>query len=347
MGFIKFYKKTSALILALMLILLLFIWQCPLYVLATEIGDETEVGAEDEVEEILPNYCGNFATWELENNVLTISGKGAISNYSAVNPAPWNDRRNEIKTIVIRNGITSIGNYAFEGTKKLYQVIFANSVEHIGIGAFSGSGVFYLNIPNSVKTISKNAFAKSNLIDIKLSNQLEFIAERTFFSCQLLKSIVIPQNVKKIDSAAFSGCSRLCEVSFPDSLTDIAIDAFNTCIDLYKINIVSNDPYKLLINNRFIHSTLTEINVPKGSYEHFKNSPLWANYKDIIFEGDFEADAKALENLTLKYQSQSKPQKTKVDPFAIAFIAVIIGAFFLATCYYFISTIVKSKKGKK
>ncbi|MBQ4101241.1 MAG: leucine-rich repeat domain-containing protein, partial [Oscillospiraceae bacterium] len=158
-----------------LIFLFIFAFNSPLLVLATEV-DEI-----DESSEPVINYCGKEATWELENGTLTIGGNGAIANYSETDPAPWSDRLSEINTIIIKNGISSIGNYAFANTTKLTKAVIANSVEFIGIGAFYATGISEINMPNSIKTISKLAFANSQIKKINLSKGLKYVAERVFY----------------------------------------------------------------------------------------------------------------------------------------------------------------------
>ena len=72
------------------------------------------------------SYCicgakGNEANvkWSLENSTLTISGSGDMRDYAAANKVPWNDSIADIKTVVIENGVTHVGNYAFDGCENL------------------------------------------------------------------------------------------------------------------------------------------------------------------------------------------------------------------------------------
>lgn len=59
--------------------------------------------------------CGQQAVWnyEEENGLLTIQGVGAMEDYTEPEQVPWNTLIQEIKTVVIRNGITTVGDYAF------------------------------------------------------------------------------------------------------------------------------------------------------------------------------------------------------------------------------------------
>ena len=83
--------------------------------------------------------CGTNVNWHLDTSTgqLTISGSGAITSYSDKTYVPWYSHRDSIKNVVIGDGVTSIGNYAFSNCYGL-----------------TGS----LSIPNSVTTIGSTAF---------------------------------------------------------------------------------------------------------------------------------------------------------------------------------------------
>ena len=83
--------------------------------------------------------CGNDLTWNLDDDgVLTISGTGAMADYTDASPAPWAPYITSIKSIVIGNGVTSIGNYAFAGCSNLPTIILPASITKLGDYAFYG-----------------------------------------------------------------------------------------------------------------------------------------------------------------------------------------------------------------
>ena len=81
--------------------------------------------------------CGENVNWTLTNDgTLTISGTGAMTDYVFSDGAPWYGFRSQVKTVVIENGVTSIGNSAFYGCSSLTSVTIPNSVTSIGDLAF-------------------------------------------------------------------------------------------------------------------------------------------------------------------------------------------------------------------
>ena len=126
---------------------------------------------------------GSGVTWLLTENTddpstytLTISGSGAMEDYSTSYSRPWNSFCDQITSVVIFPGVTSIGECAFKGFSKLIHVDIANSVISIGSQAFSYcSSLTDIKIPQSVTYIGGVVFNDcTNLSSITLSNNITF-----------------------------------------------------------------------------------------------------------------------------------------------------------------------------
>jgi len=110
--------------------------------------------------------CGSGVTWTYTESTKTliIQGNGAMDHYSYgaesfITSAPWRNYAKQIKEVIIKDGVTNIGNYAFFGCSGLTSVTIPNSVTSIGGNAFFGcSGLTSITIPNSVTTIDYYAF---------------------------------------------------------------------------------------------------------------------------------------------------------------------------------------------
>lgn len=190
---------------------------------------------------------GSGVTWQLTENTddpstytLTIRGSGAMEDYQTSSSRPWNNFRDQITSVVISPGITSIGDCAFTLFSKLIHVDIADSVISIGDRAFSYcSSLTDITVPQSVTYIDANAFEScTNLSSITLStNNITSIRPHTFSGCSELSSIVIPDGVTSIQLGAFFNCTKLTSITIPDSVTTIDPWAFKNCSSLTSITI--------------------------------------------------------------------------------------------------------------
>ena len=106
--------------------------------------------------------CGENVTYSFveSTGTLTISGTGGMPNYADASKRPWDAYSSSIKKVVINNGVTSIGDYAFEHCTGLTSVTIPNSVTSIGSRAFCDCyGLTSVTIPNSVTSIGEKAFS--------------------------------------------------------------------------------------------------------------------------------------------------------------------------------------------
>ena len=154
--------------------------------------------------------CGHNLIWKLidenGNMTLTISGSGEMVDFYY--NSPWNAYCSSIVKVMLPEGITNIGSYAFRKCSNLTSITIPNSVMSIGDRAFYDCyGLSRIIIPDSVMSIGYYAFN----------------------SCSSLTSIVIPDSVTSIGRGAFHGCSSLTSITIPNSVTSIGEDAFYKC----------------------------------------------------------------------------------------------------------------------
>jgi hypothetical protein len=153
-------------------------------------------------------------TWTFEDGTLTISGTGAMPDYNS-SGAPWYSYRSSITTVVINDGVTSIGDDAFYYCNSLTSVTIGNSVTSIGDWAFADcSSLASITIPNSVTSIGDDAFYYCNsLTSVTIGNSVTSIGDEAFAHCSsLASSITIPESVTSIGYWAFLGCSSLTSI---------------------------------------------------------------------------------------------------------------------------------------
>lgn len=166
---------------------------------------------------------GSGVTWQLTENTddsstytLKISGSGAMEDYQTSSSRPWNNFRDQITSVVISPGVTSIGNSAFTLFSKLIHVDIADSVISIGDRAFSYcSSLTDIKIPQSVTYIGGVVFREcTNLSSITLSNNITSIGPFAFEKCTNLTSITIPGSVISISWNVFDGCTSLNDIRY-------------------------------------------------------------------------------------------------------------------------------------
>ncbi len=199
--------------------------------------------------------CGDNLTWSLDadSGVLTISGSGAMTNYTNSSDVPWYSYRSLIKEVVISDSVTSIGDLAFCGCKSLTKITIPDSVTSIGWSAFSGcTSLAEITIPDSVTSIGSSAFegctslGKVNITDIVAWCNIDFdyyastpmyFAENIYLNGQPITEVNIPEGFTKINDDTFYGFKDLVKVTIPDSVTSIGDSAFAGCINLTEIAI--------------------------------------------------------------------------------------------------------------
>ena len=105
--------------------------------------------------------------WSLQDGTLVISAQGAMQDYSAAAQTPWFKDRAEIRKIVVQQGVTTIGDYAFYGCENVTSVTLPDTVTQIGKLAFYGcKALRTLTVPDSVLVVEDYAFAKAGLQSI-------------------------------------------------------------------------------------------------------------------------------------------------------------------------------------
>ena len=161
---------------------------------------------------------GPNLTWTLDNNgTLTISGTGPMESLRDSSDVPWKDDKDNIRSVVVQDGVTSICDYAFSWCSKLTSVTLPESVIMLGDSAFENcSELLTVNIPSGIKSIP----------------------EWCFYGCDKLISLDLPDGLISIDSLAFCDCKTLTSLNIPASVTSISTDrTFRGCKKLAHINV--------------------------------------------------------------------------------------------------------------
>ena len=210
-------------------------------------------------------------TWSLENGTLTISGTGKMADYDDTDKQPWANQRSSINKVVIGDGVTSIGQYAFALCKSLSEITIPAKVERIGEYAFYNC-YDHTNHSGGLTTVT---FAENSC--------LTTIEEYAFYRCMYLEKIEIPASVTSIGGYAFNSCADLKELAFapnsqlksigeyafgadptitvspaytsvqiPASVTEIGQSAFYRCTELKTVEFEEDSQLKALGDGVFV-----------------------------------------------------------------------------------------------
>lgn len=151
--------------------------------------------------------------WEFQDdNSLIISGRGPMEDYSSEAPAPWahEAQSKKIKTVIIEEGISSVGSYAFSDLGQLENITLPQSLELLGEGAFQNCRrLETVNIPEGTVSIGSCVFKDcTSLRYISLPKTLISIDEGAFSYCDKIGKIYLPRTIETIHRNAFLGCGR-------------------------------------------------------------------------------------------------------------------------------------------
>jgi len=261
---------------------------------------------------------GNI-TWSVENGVLTISGNGSMPNYDHANKskktgstAPWYDLRDQITSVVVEQGVTSVGNYAFrdlnkadtislpttgltyigqtsfENTTSLTSMTIPDSVTTMGNWAFQTkpgqtSQLTSLTIGSGLTSIGESAFANSgNLTELTISSSVTSIGKNAFQNATKLETLVIPNNVTSLGEGAFQNASSLKYLTLSDNLGTIPVHAFENAVNLEVLKLPTKANGKIL-EGAFSHAEkLTTIDF--GGVTEIGNKAFAYNYglKELV-----------------------------------------------------------------
>lgn len=231
-------------------------------------------------------------TWVLngDDGTLTVTGTGAIPSYR-FNKAPWYDYRESIRSIVISEGITEVGErafywstnctsvtlpstltaireYGFNNLRALQQITLPENLKIIEFCAFSECpGLKSIVLPDSVTTVGPSAFSNCpGLTSAKLSAGMRSVPSSMFFNDPKLQTVVIPEGITSIENTAFSS-TGLRSFHFPASLTQLGSSVFGGCTRLREFTVAADNPsFKAVNGVLFSKDGKTLLSYPAGKY---------------------------------------------------------------------------------
>ncbi len=221
---------------------------------------------------------GENLSWELnEDGLLTIIGTGEMEDYSTSDTdcSPWRDQI--VENVVICNGVTRIGDNAFERCTNLKSITLPNSLLSIGYCAFLNCfDLTSITIPANVTSIERYALdGCPNLYEINVSSENHTFQSIDGVLFDYNKSLIrypsgkndtsytIPDGIVRIGEWAFDSCTKLVNLCMPESMTSIGNDAFVSCSALVNVTISAN--VTTIGDGAFSHCTsLKNITIPNS-----------------------------------------------------------------------------------
>lgn len=169
----------------------------------------------------------------------------------------WVGDKSECHKVVVPEGVTSIGKYAFSDCKDMSSIEIPSSVTSIGFHAFEYCDKLQPNllVYNNGTRCYGWIGDKTNCVNVLVPNGVVEIDDFAFEYCMQMESIEIPSSVKTIGGASFISCSGLVNLEIPSSVINIGEKSFETCCDLQVL----------------IHNPKDKINLGKDAFCSWKN----------------------------------------------------------------------------
>ena len=200
--------------------------------------------------------------YDPKDSSLTLSGTGALPDYP-IGKAPWFEFNDQIDTLVLKEGVTRIGDYAFYNCTELTSVEIPEGVTYIGESAFACcQSLESVTIPGSVTEIGEGAFEScDSMMVLELASGLKCVGAFAFSECVALRELVLPNTVERIERSAFAGTMALHELVIPGNVQEIGDNAFNGCIQLSSLTL--SEGIRVIEEMAFSNcSDLTEVLIP-------------------------------------------------------------------------------------
>ncbi|MBR3640789.1 MAG: leucine-rich repeat protein, partial [Oscillibacter sp.] len=223
---------------------------------------------------------GGNLTWDIDYmGTLTIRGTGEMAGYQYGTP-PWDMYSDEIENLVIEEGVTTLGDYAFRYCEKLTNVTLPSTLTDLAWRAFfQCSSLAEISIPSGVTRIGDGVFEGCKAltaISVDAENAAYKSVDGVLFTKDGTRLMqypasrsgavyAVPDGVQIIDSCAFINCAELTELSLPSSVSDVAVVAIAGCEVLAAINVdAGNAVYKSVDGVLFTEDGKTLLAYPAG-----------------------------------------------------------------------------------
>ncbi len=218
------------------------------------VGGDTPGG-----EIIASGTCGESATWTLtDTGVLTVSGTGAIADYS-YGDSPWLEYRDTIVSVGIEAGIEEIG--AFGHCHNLVSVEIPDTVSVIKEYAFLDCrSLITISVPKAVTEIREGVFSGcTTLPAIVLPNNITSIGNYAFQNCAALPTVVLPEKITNLGDYAFQGCAAMTKIHIPASVLTIGTEALSPNGSMTELTVAPENPSYCAVDNILYSKDMTRL----------------------------------------------------------------------------------------
>ncbi len=240
------------------------------------------------------------------DGVLTVTGRGPMRSYQKSDitmdsnidqrvPAPWVRYASEIKSVVLGEGITEVGDYTFIDCREIKSVQLPSTLRRVGTAAFSGTALESLRLPDGLQRIDASAFAAANFQSLIIPASVSVIGANAFDGCDRMNVLWILAPLRTIEANTFRACYGLRDVFLSGGIGTIDHNAFqhdSIILDVYYggsreqfITMVQNISSELTSGairfhyNFALNPDVSFADVPAG--EWYANSVLWAAQRGI------------------------------------------------------------------
>lgn len=293
-------------------------------------------GAEDYSKKLEKSgKCGKSVSWSYseKTGTVTISGSGSTYNYDFdadgglyISESPLSAIKG-IKKVVVKEGVTRIGNYLLCGNVNLASVTLPSSLTSIGWEAFTKAGkLTSLYIPKNVSEISQNPFGYCNsLASIRVSLQNEYFDSRNDCNAIIRKSddalttgcknTIIPNTVQIIEEYAFYRLNSLKYIKIPNGVKIIYASAFNSCEKLEYVELPEG--LEMMSGTTFIGAGIKHIDIPEGvEYLGYYSFGFCKNLKSVSIPAsviDINDSFTSSKNVKTVYYASEKSDWKKIE----------------------------------
>ncbi|MBQ7500264.1 MAG: leucine-rich repeat protein [Clostridia bacterium] len=246
----------------------------------------------------LSGECGENVSWVFDPKTgeLRVSGKGEMHyyyykpeyNYDDVPDAceaPWKTYAEDIRSVVIEEGVTSVYGYAFCACKNIRTVTLPESLTDISVGAFKNCrSLESIRLPDKLKYIYRDAFIGcDSIVSVEIPDSVTYLGEWAFSYCASLRSAKLSPNIGTIGNSIFSGCGALERVTLPEGFSEISSYMFYNCSSLTSV-VIPESVTKVGAYAFCGCSSLIDVVFPKNctdySYNIFKDTAWLAAQPD-------------------------------------------------------------------